>query len=319
MKRFVLLDTVSNAVLADMVENSETIQQILEKIGYPTFSGHMYKPLADRIKEIGVDISHMHWSKYLHDAQCEDGYKVCRQCKKTKPINNFFADAKSNDGVSPRCKECTAKYLNKFYRKDIERRREKSRNVAFNRGIDSAFFVYDYLIRSGGCPCGETRIECLMFHHKNEEQKEFNISESLSGNLTNAEILNEIRKCVVVCSNCHADIHGSRLRELILINRAVAVLAYGRQPVENIEYIDSVLRSSGCVICGDRNVRHLCFHHKDKETKMFNIAGGSYSNRSIITLQNEVQKCEVMCENCHRVKHFGNGKYLVLYKERMGL
>ena len=40
------------------------------------------------------------------------------------------------------------------------------------------------------------------FHHRKPEEKRFNVSQGFS-NHTIEELINEIKKCAVVCANCH--------------------------------------------------------------------------------------------------------------------
>ena len=49
-------------------------------------------------------------------------------------------------------------------------------------------------------------IDALEFHHKNPNEKEFKIG---SGNTMSwKEYKNEVSKCMLVCSNCHKEIHS---------------------------------------------------------------------------------------------------------------
>ena len=54
--------------------------------------------------------------------------------------------------------------------------------------------------------CGEDRIWCLDFHHTNPSEKEYNIS-SLVRDGSRQKIEEELKKCIVLCANCHRDIH----------------------------------------------------------------------------------------------------------------
>lgn len=63
----------------------------------------------------------------------------------------------------------------------------------------------DYL---GGCceVCGYNKCSsALEFHHLDEKQKEFGIS----GRISRAweSIVRELKKCLLVCANCHREIH----------------------------------------------------------------------------------------------------------------
>jgi len=55
--------------------------------------------------------------------------------------------------------------------------------------------------------CGYNKISrALTFHHVDETKKEFTLS---GGYLYSWEtIIKEVKKCILVCSNCHEEIHG---------------------------------------------------------------------------------------------------------------
>jgi len=55
-----------------------------------------------------------------------------------------------------------------------------------------------------------------------------------------------------------------------------------------------------CSQCGyDKHTSALDFHHVDPETKKFTIS--SSLNRSLKSLLEEIDKCVILCANCHRV------------------
>lgn len=53
--------------------------------------------------------------------------------------------------------------------------------------------------------CGENDISCIEFHHVDEVQKEGNIIHMVPKGIKS--VLRELKKCIVVCSNCHSKIH----------------------------------------------------------------------------------------------------------------
>jgi len=53
--------------------------------------------------------------------------------------------------------------------------------------------------------CSENNPYCLDFHHVNPELKEFTISQKITRK-NKQQILEEIRKCIVLCANCHRKI-----------------------------------------------------------------------------------------------------------------
>lgn len=64
-----------------------------------------------------------------------------------------------------------------------------------------------------------------------------------------------------------------------------------------------------CEECGyDKCIAALQFHHIDQETKDFDLSmkynGGSLNMQE---LYDEVDKCKMLCANCHAEKHFQHG------------
>ena len=58
-----------------------------------------------------------------------------------------------------------------------------------------------------------------------------------------------------------------------------------------------------CERCGyDRCIEALEFHHKDPSQKDFGISSQGYT-RSWKNVQEELDKCMMLCANCHRELH----------------
>lgn len=53
-----------------------------------------------------------------------------------------------------------------------------------------------------------------------------------------------------------------------------------------------------CERCGyDKCTRALAFHHRDPKEKLFNISGNECRSWEIV--KREVDKCDMLCHNCH--------------------
>jgi hypothetical protein len=61
-------------------------------------------------------------------------------------------------------------------------------------------------------------------------------------------------------------------------------------------------RSKGCSQCDEKRFACLDFHHVDPSSKLFSIAAG-VKDKNIHKLQWEIDKCVVLCSNCHRYHH----------------
>ena len=71
------------------------------------------------------------------------------------------------------------------------------------------------LILGGKCEkCGYNKcLNALHFHHKNPSEKLFEITPAIWGKCktTKSQIIEEVKKCMLLCANCHAEIHSENL------------------------------------------------------------------------------------------------------------
>ena len=58
-----------------------------------------------------------------------------------------------------------------------------------------------------------------------------------------------------------------------------------------------------CIQCGFDDSRALVFHHREPNTKSFTI-GDNIGRRSQKNMINEINKCDVLCANCHSIHHY---------------
>lgn len=65
------------------------------------------------------------------------------------------------------------------------------------------------------------------------------------------------------------------------------------------------LMGGECMICGYKKHQGVLeFHHIDASTKSFGVSGGGFS-RSWESILLELQKCVLLCANCHREVEIG--------------
>jgi tellurite resistance-related uncharacterized protein len=127
--------------------------------------------------------------------------KECSKCKQQKPLTMFN---KHKNGTTSWCKTCVQDGSKKYYNDKKEKLKEK-RKIYY----DSRRKWYNEYKQNLKCSlCDENHIACLEFHHTEPDKKDFNISEALGRlNLDKNKILEEINKCIVLCSNCHKKLH----------------------------------------------------------------------------------------------------------------
>lgn len=152
-----------------------------------------------------------------------------------------------------------------------------------------------YIIKNAGgiCEhCGDDRFYVLHFHHTKED-KLFNVGGKRGGRLSTME--HEANKCILLCANCHQKHHMKNLNVKKSRNTSKKIL---------LEYKNSC----GCVRCGEDNDRILNFHHeRDKEFSISN----AINNLTIKCVDDiperiklELDKCIVLCPNCHFEEHY---------------
>lgn len=68
------------------------------------------------------------------------------------------------------------------------------------------------------------------------------------------------------------------------------------------DWLEDLKKQRECEKCGNDDFRVLDFHHRgDKE---FNVSDGTTRGFSRKKILEEIEKCEVLCANCHRILHY---------------
>lgn len=59
--------------------------------------------------------------------------------------------------------------------------------------------------------CGEEEKCCIDFHHLDPTQKKGNISMMANQGYSEKTLLEEMAKCICICSNCHRKLHAGKV------------------------------------------------------------------------------------------------------------
>lgn len=120
---------------------------------------------------------------------------------------------------------------------------------------------YEEIMRRGGaCEiCGYCKnIAALEFHHKNPEEKEFNIDMRKFSNMTLEKLEAELEKCILVCANCHRELHNKSLTMENILNL-----------LENVDKTTFSNRGRQiCPVCGKRFKKSKGKIYCSKECRM---------------------------------------------------
>ena len=113
--------------------------------------------------------------------------KKCPRCNTEKKLNEFY-DRRNGIGNSPYCKPCHKDQT-------IERQRLFKRKSIEYKGNKCYY-------------CGYSRYQgALQFHHLDPSKKNFSISK-IKLTTWDERATNELDKCVLLCANCHMEVHA---------------------------------------------------------------------------------------------------------------
>jgi transcription elongation factor Elf1 len=71
---------------------------------------------------------------------------------------------------------------------------------------------------------------------------------------------------------------------------------------ETKKWFKSYKQNIVCKVCGESEPSCLDFHHINPKTKKFSI-GSQVQSQTVESLIEEINKCVVLCANCHRKLH----------------
>lgn len=135
--------------------------------------------------------------------------KKCTNCLKDKDLSNFHKRIRSKDGLSSTCKDCR-KVIDRdsYVNSEIRREQIKSRRTSIMRHNRRLLSRYKKMCKC--FICREDEPVALDLHHTDPEEKDADPSRMTT--YSTSSLRKEIRKCVVLCSNCHRKVHAGIIK-----------------------------------------------------------------------------------------------------------
>jgi CRISPR/Cas system-associated protein Cas10 (large subunit of type III CRISPR-Cas system) len=103
------------------------------------------------------------------------------------------------------------------------------------------------------------------------------------------------------CKECSRAKSRSSYRKNHDANLKVVTLKKNRIKERNRKYIYDLLIKSKCIDCGFTDPRALEFDHVRGE-KIMELSKMVANGSSLSRIQKEIDKCEIRCANCHRIR-----------------
>jgi hypothetical protein len=153
--------------------------------------------------------------------------------------------------------------------------------------------------------CGEENPPALDFHHSGE--KEANVSSMVNDGYSKERIRREMNRCTVLCANCHRIQHydgpdPATADSLGQLEKRAARAPQKEARCLRREWLVAYRRASdGCARCDVTSAICLEFHH-DSEKRM-RVGQMASFDHSISEIREEIEKCTLLCVNCHRDAH----------------
>ena len=107
------------------------------------------------------------------------------------------------------------KYMREWYKKNNIRLRPLKRRYEYKRLQRYRKHIYEYQVLMGGCKrCGilPTEKQNLDFHHLDPNTKLFGLNSAYKH--TWKEVLEEIKKCIILCHGCHSIVEPRKKRKI---------------------------------------------------------------------------------------------------------
>jgi hypothetical protein len=110
-------------------------------------------------------------------------------------------------------REKQRRYWREWYRRHPEKAKAFYRQKAARRRREIKQWYHEHKSTLSCSRCSEDHKDCLEFHHPDPSQKKLDPAQMVGQSYSIKRIKTEMKKCVVLCANCHRKEHAN-LREI---------------------------------------------------------------------------------------------------------
>ena len=130
--------------------------------------------------------------------------KICTKCHQDKELSEFAFRNIAKGILQPVCRACKKELDKEDYKREGRKISVRKAQKVSHAKIVKYFTYYKKLQICS--ECGDSRHYVLEFHHINDD-KLYNIGDMIRGGFAIKTIQKEIDKCIVLCANCHRELH----------------------------------------------------------------------------------------------------------------
>ena len=191
--------------------------------------------------------------------------------------------------------------LNKYKKNYDEENKEQ---LAIKRRVKAAEIrkkAKEIILEAKSAPCidcGKIFPDYVMdFDHINPGIKIAPVSIMIGKPYSIKRILEEMAKCELRCANCHRNkTHYEQQRKKEVVSECIT-----RRRTKQ-DYINH-LKETFCMDCGGMfEPWQMDFDHRNPETKTLSIYDMVRRNFPLEKILQEIEKCDAVCVNCHRIR-----------------
>lgn len=273
------LVTTSVPITCPKCDSKYIIKQGIDSRGKT--SKQKYKCKQQSCNHVFYELKY-HKKRYINEARCVE-------CKTVKSFDQFYTQKKSNNGYSHTCKECN-----------------KVRLLAIN---NFKVMVMRLWLKNKTCvDCKNQDTNILQndhIHNNKSKKKDGTVIKRLKSNSI-SNLLTELKKTQPVCPVCH------RIRtaaKFFNSKMPVKSLYHQNKRKELQKFVNNIKINLGkCALCKlaveENNTHVFDFDHLITETKVDGVSQMVIDLKSKETIKKEIDKCQLLCANCHCSKTF---------------
>jgi hypothetical protein len=241
--------------------------------------------------------------------------KWCGDCNALVSVADFSFKNASRGLLQSYCKACQRQRCQRHYRHNAAAYKDRVARNNLRIRTANREKLLEHLLNQRCLDCGLRDLAVLEFDHRDPSRKRMEVSNLATGAYSWSAILAEIGKCDVVCANCHRKRTARQFGWLKLaepLPRSLPPLPKRGSPdYERIKSLRSgmarrhrnrllvwrYLMHHPCALCGEADPVVLDFDHVGDKYRDVGLLIGASCTAKILA---EIQKCRVLCANCHR-------------------